>query len=337
MSPALSTGNNYDWVNSGELAVANTSASTYFAFKYTGTTTSGMVWQVDSIFVAEAGEPFVSTIVVGPPSSVSVFDIQNSSGASTYEGVNVSTGGIVTHVRDDGNYYIKSGNGPFSGVYVFDAVNTVAPGDSVTFTATVDEFYDLTELKNIGNFVNVSSGNFFFSNPITTAQVLTEEYEGVLVSVCGQATSEEGQYQDWTIDDGSGNGNVDNYAADYHPGGTNITPPVIGNSYEVKGIVDYSYSEFKILPRNAADVAQTAQCVVSVNENEVAFTVYPNPTEGIINLEVEGNHNASIVDLNGRILNTIVVNGFTTVDVSNLSNGVYLINIDGNMTKFIKK
>lgn len=337
MSPALSTGNNYDWVNSGELAVTNTSTTTYFAFKYTGGATDGMTWEIDSVFVAEAGEPFVSTIVVGPPSSVSVYDIQNSTGASSYEGVNVSTGGIVTHVRDDGNYYIKSGNGPFSGIYVFDAANTVAPGDSVTFSATVDEFFDLTELKNISNFVNVSSGNFFFSNPITTAQVLTEEYEGVLVSVCGQATSEEGQYQDWTIDDGSGNGNVDNYAADFHPGGTNITPPVIGNSYEVKGIVDYSYSEFKILPRNAADVSQTSQCVVSVNENDVTYTVYPNPTEGLINLEVEGNHNASIVDLNGRVLNAIVVNGFTTVDVSNLSNGVYFINIDGNMTKFIKK
>ncbi len=337
LSPALSTGNNYDWVNSGEIAVPNTSATTYFAFKYTGGATDGKTWEIDSVFVAEAGETFVSTIVVAPPSTVSVYDIQNSTGASPYEGQNVSTGGIVTHVRDDGNYYIKSGNGPFSGIYVFDASNTVAPGDSVTFSATVDEFYDLTELKNISNFVNVSSGNFFFSNPITTAQILTEEYEGVLVSVCGQATSEEGQYQDWTINDGSGNGNVDNYAADYHPGGTNITPPVIGNSYEVKGIVDYSYSEFKILPRSAADVAQTAQCVVSVNENEVVYNVYPNPTNNTLNIDVEGNHTATIVDINGRVLNTMVVNGFTSINVANLANGVYFINLDGNMTKFIKK
>lgn len=337
LSPALSTGNNYDWVNSGEVTVPNTSATTYFAFKYTGTASDGKTWQIDSVMVSEPGEPFTNTVIGTPPSFVSVYDIQNSTGASTYENQNVATGGIVSYVRGDGKFYIQSGNGPFSGIYVFDDANTVAIGDSVTFNATVDEYFDLTELTNVNSLVVVSSGNFFLSSPITTADIATEAYEGVLVSLCGQCVTEEGQYQDWTINDGSGIGNIDNYAANYHPTGTNVTPPTQGNSYNVKGIVDYSFGEFKLLPRTAVDVSQTAQCVVSVNENEVVYNVYPNPTEGIINLDLEGNHTASIVDLNGRVLNTMVVNGFTTIDVANLANGVYFINVDGNMTKFIKK
>jgi hypothetical protein len=336
-------GNDFGYQYGGYMAI-NSATTTMYTQQMTADTTTTAAEFIISVrnTVAANGHIQIDSIIVkvgitAPPTTVSVYDIQNSTGASPYENQTVMTGGIVTHVRADGKYYIKSGNGPFSGIYVFDDVNIVTAGDSVTFTAEVDEFYDLTELKSVTDFTNVSSGNFFFSNPITTAQVISEEYESVLVSICGQATSEEGQYQDWTINDGSGVGNVDNYAANYHPTGTNITPPVIGNSYEVKGIVDYSFSEFKILPRNAADVSQTAQCVVSVNENEVIYNVYPNPTENVLNIDVEGNHTASIVDLNGRTLNTMVINGFTSINVANLSSGVYFVNIDGNMTKFIKR
>lgn len=337
MSPALSTGNNYDWVNSGELAVPSTSTTTYFAFKYTGTSSSGMTWQIDSLFVAEAGEPFDITVIPPPPSSVSVYDIQNSSGDSPYLGQTVFTGGVVSYVRDDGNYYIQSGSGPYSGVYVYDATATVAVGDSLTFNATVDEFYDLTELKNISNFTNVSSGNFFLSSPITTADIATEAYESVFVDLCGQCVTEEGQYQDWTINDGSGVGAVDNYAADFHPTGTNITEPVMNNNYIVKGIVDYSYSEFKLLPRSSSDVLQTATCVSSVTENTTSYVVYPNPADNNITIDVEGNHFLTISDISGKVAATMNINGLSTISLEDYTAGIYFFNIEGNVTKVIVK
>jgi hypothetical protein len=334
----LSTGNNYDWVNSGEVAVTNTSTTTYFAFKYTGTASDGMTWEIDSIFVAEAGTPFESTITVAPPTTVSVYDIQNSSGASAFEGQNVSTGGIVTYIRDDGNFYIQSGTGPFSGIYVFDATHTVTIGDSVTFSATVDEFYDLTELKNLTNFSIVSSGNFFLSTAIATNQIATEEYESVFVSICGQCITEEGQYQDWTINDGSGVGAVDNYAADYHPSGTNITPPVMNSYYTVKGIIDYSYSEFKLLPRVNSDLLEsTSQCGLSVGENTVEYAVYPNPADNNITLEVVGTHELNITDISGKVVEVINVNGTTNISLDDYNSGIYFFNIEGNVTKVIVK
>ncbi|CAG5078888.1 T9SS-dependent choice-of-anchor J family protein [Parvicella tangerina] len=339
LSPALSTGNNYDWVNSGEVTVPATSATTYFAFKYTGTATSGMVWEVDSIFVAEAGEPFDITVIPPPPSTVSIYDIQNSSGASTFDGQNVSTGGVVTYIRDDGSYYIQDpAGGPFSGILVYDVTNTPTIGDSVTMNAQVDEYFDLTELKNVSNFTTVSSGNFFLSTPISTNEIATEEYESVFVSICGQCITEEGQYQDWTINDGSGVGNVDNYNADFHPSGTNITAPVMNTYYSVKGIVDYSFSEFKLLPRVNSDVVEsTSMCGLSINEEAVDYTLYPNPASGNITLEVEGNHLLNITDISGKVIATMNVSGMTTISLSELTAGIYFFNLEGNVTKVIVK
>jgi len=338
LTPTLSTGN-YDWVNSGEITVANTSATTFFAFKYTGSATDGATWQIDSVFVAETGTAYNTTITgtgggTGTATAHSIFEIQNSAGDSPYKDSLVSTGGIVTYVRSDGAFYIGSGTGAYSGVYVFETGQTVAIGDSVTFDALVDEFYDLTELKNLANFVNVSSGNFFMSTAVTTAEAGTEAFEGVLVSTCGAAMTEEDQYQEYELNDGSGGTFVDNYSNGYHTSGTNFTPPAIGTSYTVKGIVDYAYSAFKILPRTLADVAVTSQCVVSINENEVAFNVYPNPANTELNIDVEGNNTISILDLNGKTLKTITSNGFTTVDISDLASGIYMVRIN-NTTKRI--
>ncbi len=339
MSPALSTGSNYDWVYSGELAVPSTSATTYFAFKYTGTTSSGMVWEVDSVFVAETGEPFDITVIPPPPSTVSIYDIQNSSGASTFDGQNVATGGVVTYIRDDGNYYIQDpAGGAFSGIYVYDATNTPTIGDSVTMNAQVDEYYDLTELKNVTNFTVVSSGNFFLSTPISTNEIATEEYESVFVSICGQCVTEEGQYQDWTINDGSGVGNIDNYNADFHPSGTNITEPVMNTYYSVKGIIDYSFSEFKLLPRVNSDVVEsTSMCGLSINEETVNYAVYPNPTQENITLEIEGNHVLNISDISGKVIEVLNVNGTTNISLADYTAGVYFFNIEGNVTKVIVK
>ncbi|MFT5601439.1 MAG: hypothetical protein ACI9N1_001683 [Flavobacteriales bacterium] len=341
LTAPLSTGN-YDWINSGEIAVTGASATTYFAFKYTGSASDGKTWQIDSIFVAETGTAYNTTVGGGgggATTAASIYEIQYSTATpadSPFTGQIVETGGIVTYVRGDGNYYIQSGNGPFSGVYVFDASQSVAIGDSVTFEAEVDEFYDLTELKNISSFVNVSSGNFFMSNAVSTGDMGTEPYEGVLISTCGTVTSVD-QFDNFTFDDGTGGAVGDPYVADFHLSGSNINAPAAGITVVVKGIVDYSFSEFKVLPRSSSDVNATAQCVVSINENVTTFNMYPNPTEGTLNIEVEGNNFISILDVRGAVIRTIQSNDFTTLDVSDLASGMYFLKVNNTTKRFAVK
>lgn len=75
------------------------------------------------------------------------------------------------------------------------------------------------------------------------------------------------------------------------------------------------------------------------------FSVYPNPTTGIINVSNADNmlvNNVSIVDLNGRTVKSVKFNGATDaqVNISDLASGVYMMTIasdKGTTTKKIVK
>ncbi len=258
-----------------------------------------------------------------PPASISIYDIQYSTANpadSPYSGQIVSTGGIVTGVRADGRFYLQSGNGPWSGVYVYDSQNTVNIGDSVTLDAEVDEYFDLTELKNVTNFNLVSSGNFFMSNPVSSADAMTEQYEGCLVTVTNAVCSNAdvgANFGEWTINDGSGPAQVDDFLYAY--------TPILNNAYNVTGLVDYNYGEFKILPRDANDVST----VSGVNEmTELEASIYPNPTNGTILVDAPLNSEVVVYSSEGKICYTTSNTQLNQViDLSALENGNYIVRI----------
>lgn len=306
------------------------SGSTYIAFVYTGSSTDGSTWELDNIIVNEGGGGSTGT-------DVSIYDIQYSTASpadSPYMGQTVNTGGIVTHVRADNKFYIASGTGPYSSVYVYDGNQTVAVGDSVTFSAEVDEYYELTELKNVANLVVVSSGNFFMSNAVTTAEANSEAYESALVQVTGECTAAANTYNEYPVNDGSGDVLTD----DFFIGASNFQAPTVGDCYQIRGIVDFTFGEFKILPRNSADIVYIGtNCPASVNENIVNYAVYPNPTTGNITLDVVGNHLLNITDIAGKVIEVINVNGTSTISLAGYTAGIYFFNIEGNVTKVIVK
>lgn len=81
-----------------------------------------------------------------------------------------------------------------------------------------------------------------------------------------------------------------------------------------------------------------------VTFQKLGAKIYPNPTNGILTLEFNEFENSSIkiTDINSRVIqNQELSNAFTTFDVSNLSAGIYFLQINsekGTAThKFIKK
>ena len=244
-SQATLSSGNWGWVSTGNVDLSSyNSSSVYIAIIFTGTASGGSTWEIDDILVNEGGTTVTS------PAAHSIYEIQNtiSSGdTSYYKDSVVLTGGIVTAVRPDSRYYIQAGNGPWSGVYVYDNVNTVAIGDSVTMQATVDEYNNLTELKSVTNFANVSSNNPVPQTIVTTAQSMTEDYEGVLVTMqgatCTQATDGFGE---WIINDNSGPSLISDLIYSY--------TAATGGPYEVTGVVDYAFGSFKVQPRMASDI-----------------------------------------------------------------------------------
>lgn len=90
-------------------------------------------------------------------------------------------------------------------------------------------------------------------------------------------------------------------------------------------------------------------CTFAVNyfDHEELFRVYPNPTNGLLNVRINGysgKANIEVIDINGRLVNNLHNVDFDTektIDLNHLQTGVYVVKVTGNnvnyTAKFIKE
>ncbi len=306
------------WTPSGDVDLTSyISSTTYIAYEYLGSANSGSTWEIDNIKITEGSAP-----PPPPPGidTVSIYDIQfnnNTNGASNYEGSQVYTGGIVTAVRDDSSFYLTSGSGAWSGVYVYSNDYLLYEGDSVVLDAEVDEYYELTELKNVTNLQVISSGNIFSPNYCNTAAADSAEFEGCFVEVSNAiCNNDNAGFGEWIVNDGSGDLIIDDLFYAF--------TPILNQSYTVSGVVTFSYGAFKLLPRNGSDVAG----FISVNETtENVFYMYPNPlNQSNLNITLQNNSNVSLFNLSGQLIKTYQLkSGNNSVNLDFLKKGLYII------------
>lgn len=213
------------------------------------------------------------------PGTTTIFDIQftnDPSGDSPFKDQVVTTSGVVSAVRPGGGnnnpqgFYIQDGTGPWSGVFVFNSTFSVSEGDSVELTGTVKEFFNQTEIDLVTDLTVLSSGNSVQFTNISTNQVNTEPYEGVVVRVsnatCTDANAGFGQFE---VDDSSGPCLVDDDIYQY-------PNPTLGVVYSVTGPVRYSFSEFKIETRRVEDVEVGASVDYPLYEIQEVTTIDNN-------------------------------------------------------------
>lgn len=199
---------------------------------------------------------------------------------SPLDGSAVTVTGFVTAVTSSGRFYLQDGGTTWDGIYVYDTSVQPSIGDSVTFTASVSEYFGMTELSGTSNSTIHSSGNTVFA-PIsaTTGELgagcsdTGEPYEGLLVVLTDvTVTSEANQYGEWYVDDGSGECQVDdNFFS---------VTPTVGDFFDsITGVIDYSFSEYEINPRDADDIVTTAigPTLVSVD----FIPTFPAPGEDV--------------------------------------------------------
>ncbi len=71
------------------------------------------------------------------------------------------------------------------------------------------------------------------------------------------------------------------------------------------------------------------------------FSVYPNPSNDVVNINANGSTmtSAEIVDINGRIVKTVILNGVSeaTINVADLASGVYMLNVSTENGKLTRK
>ncbi len=215
-------------------------------------------------------------------SALTIYDIQYTeepSGDSPYNGQTVTVVGIITATgyETSGNtrFFISDPEGgAWRGIYVYEYDTGLSVGDEVQVTGEVSEYYGFTEI-GYADVTVLSSGN---SVPapvqITTNELATEEmYEGVLVTVkYVTCTDDPDYYGQWYVDDSSGECQIDDPIYDY-------PNPQIGDQfYSITGVVDYSYSEYALIPRNAGDFILMGVPIIE--------DIYTIPSYPIINEEI---------------------------------------------------
>ena len=198
--------------------------------------------------------------------SYTIYDVQftENQGSYCYEtssvGESVTISGVVTHVKpgDYPNFFLQDSNSNdlWSGIYVYDTSVNPAVGDELNVTATVNEYYSLTQLIDVSSYSLLSSGNNIDPLSINASDLgidcsfSGEQYESMLVSIQDVSFDSVDEYGNWTVSDGAGGTTmIDDY---YYDGDW---PDIAsGSSYDcITGVVSYSYSEFKIYPRNIND------------------------------------------------------------------------------------
>ena len=239
--------------------------------------------------VPDGGDSWVSLSSPSPGASniatavyTSIYDIQYVSDpdvddASPLVGQEVSINGIVTAEfwgSDDRKFmHVQDANGPWNGIVAYEAegwdqfawtddsgalIEGPGEGDLVSLTGTVNEFYELTQLVDISvGVVHASSDDDLVILPSEIlAGDIGESYEGCLIEFSGAMVSEEAnQYGEWnftTIDINGGGTVICDDKWDYF-----YFPTIDQELSLVAGVLDYSFSAYKLQPRLAKDVVET--------------------------------------------------------------------------------
>jgi len=214
------------------------------------------------VAIPASGQIITTITKIISNTTTSIYDIQYTTEAgdgsypSVLKGQLVNTGGIVTALNYyGGRYFISSSDGgAWNGVLVYDETYSPSLGDSVLITATVTEYNGYTELTNLSSFeVKTVSNTLPETTKISTADVLTEAYEGVLVELDNcNVSGVFNEYGTWMINDGSGDCEVRNgiYSLMYDEF------PLINNypfNY-IRGVVGSNSSHNTIHPRGLYDI-----------------------------------------------------------------------------------
>ena len=319
--------NSPDWAMYSQQIIADTTTN-MAEFILSLRSTTGSHVEVDSFVVS------VGTIL--PPATVSIYEIQYTTattGDSPMKDQFVNVGGIVSATSSflDG-YWIQDNSGAYNGIFVYDSITPVAIGDSVTLTAKVVEKFSKTELNTITNAVIVNSGNAIHAAAIiATVDVSTEAYESVFIRIENAQVTQNLTFGRFNANDGSGDAMVDDFIY-FYP-----LPTQFSTFDYIQGVLEYSYSEYKIAPRMETDMFLSLSSSVNENSNEIV-SIYPNEVSTDLTIENANGTTAKIISIEGKEMNTFDINASTfKVNVANYNSGIYFLQLNGKSIKFVKK
>lgn len=104
------------------------------------------------------------------------------------------------------------------------------------------------------------------------------------------------------------------------------------------GDVDDIYIFRRALTGNDISALYNAENpLLNIEEKNKTFSIFPNPSHSIINIKFNAPSDCSIYSIDGRLITTLSVSSFHSVDVSSFDAGVYFIKAGNQIQKFIKE
>lgn len=272
---------------------------------------------------------------VNPPVAATIQQIQETTdpgGASPLVGTAVITTGVVTAIIPGNNpgFFFQDGTGPWSGLYVFFNPAGLARGDEVRVTGTVTEFNGQTQIASVANLETLGTGNSIGTTTASTAQANTEPYESVLVTLEAAECTASGAFGQFTMNDGTGPTLVDDVIHAF--------PFVVGQVYNITGVVQYAFNEWRTLPRDDDDV----EVVTGIAElNGSIITLYPNPASDLLVVEmptIAGLTEFRLFDATGRlVLERTLTSTREAINVLGLPAGAYTAQLtDGKAVRSLQ-
>lgn len=310
-------------------------------------------------------------------------------GRTPYLGAVTTLSGIITadtaHISlspvssgSTNAWYMQSTNQPWSGIWLTTSdtnaqksMSALRNGDSVAVTGTVQEQFDVTRLGSITGVVKVNGGNPEPAAVVRTTGSLNvpngnasaEPYEGMLVQLNNVTVSDVAPTfsdpTEYSVNDGtgpvvvqrSGDYTYSNVPADSALGKTILR--VGAKIGTLKGIVYYSFNQYKFVPRTNADfqgVVLTSVAEKTGNGIPDAYALsqnYPNPfnpsTTIRYALPAAGMTSMKVYNILGQEVATLVnemqAAGSYQVqfNASALSSGVYFFRVQSGSFTAVKK
>ncbi len=271
----------------------------------------------------------------------------DAQGVATLDGQAVRIRGIVTspNIRTAG-YSVTVQDASGWGITVFrsTAVGTqvLNQGDEVEVVGVIDQFNGLTEIIP-DSFRTVATNQVIPAPRATT--VLDETTESLLVKINGPLTIPNPAQ--WT--NAAGGFTVDvtdgttTYALRIPRGSAVIGTPAPTQPFRLTGTggqfdnaAPY-FEGYQIQPRNAGDI----ELVTGTRDEQAsaALSVFPNPaTDRLTVTAPVSAASAVVIDALGRTVQTaVLVNGTTTLEVSQLPAGVYTLRVGAGVKRFVKQ